>query len=299
MSSVVRSLNEKKLIQPPRWLPMNVQYEVIMGSVAYGVSSDTSDVDIYGWAIAPKEMTFPHLAGIIEGFGNQGQRFEQFQQHHIIDQGAEKEYDLGIFNIVKYFELARDGNPNIIDSLFVPQNCILTLTPIASMVREKRKLFLSKRCWKKFKGYAYGQVKHLDNKQPVGKRLETVEKYGFDVKFSYHIVRLLSEVEQILVKGDLDLQENNEQLKAIRRGDWTEQEVRDYFARKEMELETVYLNSKLPEEADESSLKNLLLDCLEAHYGSLDKAIVRQDEGVQALRDINSILERLKDKKIL
>ncbi len=26
-----------------------------MGSVAYGVSSDTSDMDVYGWAIPPTE----------------------------------------------------------------------------------------------------------------------------------------------------------------------------------------------------------------------------------------------------
>ena len=45
--------------QAARWLPGNVQYETIMGSVAYGVSSDTSDVDVYGWAIPPKDDLSP------------------------------------------------------------------------------------------------------------------------------------------------------------------------------------------------------------------------------------------------
>ena len=60
--STLQRLTDRGLVKPPRWLPANVQYETIMGSVAYGVSSDTSDVDVYGWAIPPKEDVFPHLA---------------------------------------------------------------------------------------------------------------------------------------------------------------------------------------------------------------------------------------------
>ena len=65
--STLQRLTDRGLVRPPRWLPANVQYETIMGSVAYGVSSDTSDVDVYGWAIPPKEDVFPHLRGEIPG----------------------------------------------------------------------------------------------------------------------------------------------------------------------------------------------------------------------------------------
>ena len=67
--STLQRLTDRGLIKPPRWLPGNVQYETIMGSVAYGVSSDTSDVDVYGWAIPPKDDVFPHLRGEMPGFG--------------------------------------------------------------------------------------------------------------------------------------------------------------------------------------------------------------------------------------
>ena len=70
--STLQRLTDRGLIKPPRWLPGNVQYETIMGSVAYGVSSDTSDVDVYGWAIPPKEDIFPHLRGEVLGFGTPG-----------------------------------------------------------------------------------------------------------------------------------------------------------------------------------------------------------------------------------
>ena len=45
--STLQRLADRGLARPPRWLPGNVQYETIMGSVAYGVSSDTSDVSAY------------------------------------------------------------------------------------------------------------------------------------------------------------------------------------------------------------------------------------------------------------
>ena len=83
--STLQRLADRGLIKPPRWLPGNVQYETIMGSVAYGVSSDTSDVDVYGWAVPRKEDVFPHLRGEIAGFGKPAERFEQYQEHHVED----------------------------------------------------------------------------------------------------------------------------------------------------------------------------------------------------------------------
>jgi hypothetical protein len=111
-------------------------------------------------------------------------------------------------------------------------------------------------------------------------------------KFAYHVVRLLNEVEQLLTEGDIDLMRNREQLKSIRRGEWTEQQVRDYFTRKEAELETLYQNSTLPVGPDEAQVKQLLLCCLEEHYGSLEKCVVNPDEAVQALREVAAVLER-------
>ena len=70
---------------------------------------------------------------------------------------------------------------------------------------------MEKACWPKFKGYAYAQLNKLKTKKPEGRRLATVEAHGMDVKFAYHVIRLISEVEQILTTGDLDLEANREQ----------------------------------------------------------------------------------------
>jgi predicted nucleotidyltransferase len=297
--TTLQRLTDRGLIKPPRWLPGSVQYETIMGSVAYGVSSDTSDVDVYGWAIPPKDDIFPHLRGEVPGFGTAKPRFQQYQEHHVHDGdalgGCGRDYDLTIYGIVKFFNLAMHNNPNIIDSLFTPVNCVLHSTRVGDIVRENRKLFLHKGAWSKFKNYAYAQLHKLSTKVPQGKRAELVVEHGHDTKFAYHVVRLILEVEQILVEEDIDLQRNNEQLKAIRRGEWTETYLREWFSQKQTELERVYSESKLRQAPDEERIRSLLLSCLEDHYGNLESCVVDPDRAVTALRNVQAELEKVRD----
>lgn len=100
-------LAEKQLLpDPPDFLADAVQYEVIMGSVAYGVSNDSPDMDIYAFAIPPKDMMFPHLRGEIPGFDECAVQFEQYQQHiQYADAlgGRGRVYDVMVYAIVKYF----------------------------------------------------------------------------------------------------------------------------------------------------------------------------------------------------
>ncbi|MFW6014809.1 MAG: DNA polymerase beta superfamily protein [bacterium] len=290
--SRVRELDSKKLITPPNHVVEGVQYEVMMGSVAYGVSNDTSDIDIYGFSIPPKEIIFPHLKGEILGFGRQTKRFEQYQQHHIYDSGPQKEYDITIYNIVKYFQLVMENNPNMIDSLFVPQRCVLYCTRIGEHVRSNRKVFLHKGGFHKFKGYAFSQLNKTKKKNPEGKRKEIVDKYGYDLKFATHLVRLLNEIEQILIEGDLDLERNREQLKSIRRGEWKLQEIEDYFTQKERSLEDLYSRSSLPYGPDEKTIKNILMECLEEYYGSLDNCIKKDSDSNMILNELKEIVRK-------
>ena len=297
--STLQRLADGGLVKPPRWLPTNVQYETIMGSVAYGVSSDTSDVDVYGWAIPPKDDVFPHLRGEVPGFGRPHDRFEQFQEHRVRDPdalaGHGRTYDLTVFGIVKFFHLAMDNNPNVLDSLFTPATCVLHSTRVGTLVRENRRLFLHRGAWPKFKGYAYSQLHKIGIKRPTGKRAELVAAHGYDTKFAYHVVRLLGEVEQILVEGDIDLQRDNDRLKAIRRGEWTEDRLRQWAADKEADLERAYAASRLPATPDEGRIKGLLLNCLEEHYGSLAGCVVEPDRAVAALRAVQAELDRVRD----
>jgi predicted nucleotidyltransferase len=295
--STVKDLTKKQLLHPPAFLPESVQYEVILGSFAYGVNSDSSDVDMYGFCIPDKRMIFPHLDGEIEGFGHPKNRFEQYQQHGVIDKsalgGAGREYDVTIYSIVKYFQLLLENNPNTVDTLFVPINCVVWSTPIGQLVREDRSIFLSKACWHKFKGYAYSQVNKMKIKEanPDSKRYESYQKHGYDVKFGYHVVRLIDEVEQILTLGDIDLMRAREQMKSVRRGEWTIEQIEDYFTQKERDLEALYHSSKLPHVPNEKKIKQLLLDCLEQHFGDLSNTVQVVNPAIKALRQIEEALQ--------
>lgn len=292
MASTIKRLEEKGLIKPPRWMAPNVQYEVMMGSICYGTSNDTSDVDIYSWAIPPSEVVFPHMAGYIQGFGKQPENFEQYQLHHIKD--GEKEYDITCYSIIKYFQLCMENNPNMIESLYVPQNCVLHCSPIADIVRSNRQMFLHKGAFFKYKSYGYNQLHKIRNKRDTeGKRKDLIEKYGFDTKFAAHAVRLVGYCSQILVSHDIDLQRDSEHLKAIRRGEVSEEDIYKWFNDKERELETLYTTSTLRHKPEEDRIKELLLSCLEHHYGSLSKAVINTDKNSVAIKQIREILDGL------
>lgn len=266
MSSVVQELYIRNVITPPKWLPLNIQYETEMGSQSYGVANDASDLDICGFAIPPLHDLFPHMSGEIAGFGVQHQRFEQYQEHHVVD--GESQYDLTIYSITKYFQLCMENKPNMIDSLFTDADSVRHLTAVGRIVRSNRKLFLHKGAYHKFRGYAYSQLNKMHNGRK-GKRSQMVEEYGFDLKFAYHLVRLALECEQILSTGDLNLRRDRELLKAIRRGEWTEPRIREWFSQKERHLEQLYERSPLPYGPDEKAIKRVLMNCLEEHYGRI------------------------------
>lgn len=386
MASIVRQLHEKNLINPPHYVVTETKYEVLMGSIAYGCSDTSkeskSDWDIYGFCIPNKDIIFSQLRGYIDGFGTKPVGFDQWEKHKIKDNSETKEYDISIYNIVKYFHLCLENNPNMIDSLFVPRRCVLFSSNIAELVRENRKLFLHKGCYHKFKSYAYSQLNKIENKSIVKfiqlchklnidynaitmeniviesenrcpnkmsyskensqlqgellkkfkylnkidkednkyklyesisdnefyelyrlykqcsvngnltNRIESINKYGYDVKFSYNVVRLLNECVMILVEQDLDLEINREQLKSIRRGEWKKEEIVQYFTEKEKELEKLYISSKLREFKEENKIKQLLINCLEMHFGSLNNVIVKDN----ALNDMINEIELVIDK---
>lgn len=266
MSSKIQQFAGKNGCMPPKWLSNNMIYEVIMGSFAYGTSEDGSDIDIYGVCIPPKQYIFP--TNVILHFGKQHQIFEVYTQHGINDDQKKKEYDFSVYNISKYFNLLMQNNPNIIDSLFVPENCITYTSYVGDLIRQNRHIFLHKGCRYKFSGYAFSQLSKL-SRNPIGKRKELVEKYGYDTKFATHIFRLLLECEQILTDGTLDLQLNKELLKSVRRGDLKKEEIEKWAVDKTRTIERLYETSKLPLKPDEDKIRNLLLDCLEHHYGSI------------------------------
>ena len=286
---IINDLKKSGLINPPNFVLTNTQFLALSGSTAYGVSGSVSDWDLVGICIPSKEELFQ--PGVIPGFGKQKKRFSTWQKHHI--NYNEKEYDITVYNIVDFFNLCMSANPNLIDIIYTPDNCVLYITSIGSIIRESRHLFLSKLCWPRFKGYAYQMLKKMEGKNPKkgSKRYELIEEFGYDTKYGYHLIRLLNEVEQILATGDLNLQLDKERLKAVRRGEWTIEQIKQFFTDKERDLEALYISSDLPYSPDENKIKALLIQCLELHYDDLSECIVVPGKAEAALRAIKEICD--------
>jgi predicted nucleotidyltransferase len=294
MASRVQMVKSKNLISPPKWLPPNIHYEVMAGSQSYNVQTADSDMDVVGFCIPPKDNIFPHLKGEILGFGNQTQRFDVWQEHHIIDKETDKEYDFSIYSIVKFFQLAMENNPNIIDVLHVPQHCVLFASSIGQMVRDNRSKFLHKGSYQKLRGYAYSQLHKIGTKANSAnpKRLASIEKHKYCTKFGYHIVRLVLQSEQILIEHELDIGKNAKILKAVRSGEWSEEKLRSWFDEKEKHLESLYVTSTLRHGPDEEFIKKLLLECLESHYGSLSDAVKMEVPVDRMISELKLVIEK-------
>ena len=153
---------------------------------------------------------------------------------------------------------------------------------------------MHKGAWYKYRGYANGQMSKIDKaaNRANPKRQESKEKYGYDVKFAYHVVRLFLECEQIMTSGTLRLDRDSKVYQAIRRGEWTLERLREWVEEKERSMETLYANSELPEKPDEKKIKTLLMECMEMHYGNLSEAVVEQDRHAKLVRELEEVMRK-------
>ena len=295
---LLQELGRMNLIHPPKFIYTNTCYLAIVGSESYGANlPGTSDQDIQGFCIPPKEDVFPHLRGEILGFGRQIQRFNDWQEHHIKDLSRDREFDFAVYSIVRFFHLAMENNPNILDIISVPENCIKHITSIGQLVRDNRRMFFHAGCWHKFRGYASAQMSKIESgaNRNNPKRAASIAQHGYPTKFLMHVCRLALECEQILLTGDLDLKRDSQFLLSIRRGEMSLEDGKKWWASKCRDLETAYANCKaVPLAPDEEKIKSLLLECLSIHYGDLSTAIKQNVPVDKIVADLQTIIHRYK-----
>lgn len=113
-----------------------IVFECISGSRSYGLDIATSDTDIKGVFILPKENFY--------GLG-------------YIEQVSNESNDIVFYELKRFFELLQRNNPNILELLSVPAECVLYRHPVFEAMQPE--LFLSKLCRQTFANYAYSQIK--------------------------------------------------------------------------------------------------------------------------------------------
>jgi len=113
-------------------------FEAKMGSYAYGTSLPTSDIDIRGVFIQP-------LKDIIK--------------YGYVEQVSDEKNDIIFYELKRFINLCEKNNPNILELLFAPKDCIIKTSEEWSMISEHASKFLTKSCRWTFGGYANEQIK--------------------------------------------------------------------------------------------------------------------------------------------
>lgn len=114
-------------------------FEAKMGSHAYGTNIETSDIDLRGVFIQPLEDIFRY------GF---------------VDQVADKTNDIVFYELKRFLNLVRKNNPNILELLNAPEDCVIRRSILYETYIEKyAKSFITKKCRHTFAGYAIEQIR--------------------------------------------------------------------------------------------------------------------------------------------
>lgn len=113
-------------------------FETIAGSHAYGTATETSDTDIRGIFM----LSLDDLMGL-----------------DYVSQVSDETNDTTYYEVGRFIELLYTNNPNIIELLNSPEDCVTKKDPIFDIILNERDKFLSKICKNTFGGYATQQIK--------------------------------------------------------------------------------------------------------------------------------------------
>lgn len=117
----------------------NIIFECISGSRMYSTHTKESDLDIRGVFILPNE--------------------EYLTLTDPIQQVSDDTNDITFYSLKRLFELLKSENPNMLELLYAPKDCIITCNPIMQKVIDNRHLFVSLKSYYTHTAYAFAQCK--------------------------------------------------------------------------------------------------------------------------------------------
>lgn len=206
-----------------------VIYRCIVGSRAYGLDSDESDIDRRGIYLPPAALHWS-LFGVPE----QLERDEE-----------------AYWEVQKFLALALKGNPNILECLHTP--LVEYAAPIAEELIAQRHIFMSKLLYQTYNGYVLSQFK---------KMRKHLEHYGsIRWKHAMHLIRLLISGISALETGTIlvAVGEHRAQLMKIRHEELTWDEVDAWRLTLHKQFDAAYRKTNLPERPDYEAANAFLI----------------------------------------
>jgi predicted nucleotidyltransferase len=182
--------------------------------------------------------------------------------------------DLVAYTLRKYLRLATKGNPTALLALFAPASDLLTTSELGDELRALGPRFLSREAAHRFLGFMRSQRDRLVNGgRAVPNRPELVERYGYDVKYASHALRLAMQGREITLHGRLSLPmpaAERERVLEVKRG-----EVRDLnlvlaeidSVADEVQSALDTGRTPLPESADIEQITSWSIDAHRRHWG--------------------------------
>lgn len=233
------------------WLEERTILLAPIGSYAYGTNVEDSDRDYKGVCIPPIDY-YLGLESFNEYNKSGGKNFRN----------QKDDMDMIIIHLNKFVKDAMLGVPNHIELLFVQAEDYLKVTPLGQKLIDHRHLFLTKRIYKKFGGYAHAQIRKLKIKRERNTgRQDLVQKYGYDTKFFMHSIRLLTSAIEILKTGDFSTYRPNRKLLLdCRNGKFTFAEAIEMVETYAQQLQVAFEKSELPDAPDDHQINQLLIE---------------------------------------
>jgi hypothetical protein len=201
----------------------HVIYRCVIGSQAYGLAGEGSDVDRRGFYLPPAER--------------------HWSLHGVPDQLEDDETQEVYWEIRKFLTMALKANPNVLECLYTP--LVETCAPLAAELRENRSRFLSKLIYQTYNGYVLSQFRKLEQD------LRTAGKIKW--KHAMHLIRLLLagivglEEGEIPVRVDGDLRER---FLAIKRGEVPWEEIDAWRLDLHKRFDRAFERTPLPDRPD-------------------------------------------------
>ena len=199
-----------------------VIYRCVVGSRAFGLAGEDSDIDRRGVYLPPADLQWS-LYGAPEQLEN-----EATQECY--------------WELRKFLILALKANPNILECLYTP--LVETAAPIAQELLAMREIFLSKLVYQTYNGYVMSQFKKLEQ--------DLRSTGAIKWKHATHLIRLLMSGVTVLKEGfvPVNVAEHRDLLLAIKRGEMEWDEVNRLRLDLHKRFDEAFADTKLPERPD-------------------------------------------------
>lgn len=208
-----------------------VLYRCIVGSRAYGLEHEGSDVDRRGFFLPPAALHWS-LYGVPEQLENEA---------------TQETY----WELEKFLHLALKANPNILECLYTP--LVEHATDLTRELLDMRAAFLSRLAYQTYNGYVLSQFKRLEQ--------DLRTRGTIQWKHAMHLVRLLLSGITILREGHVPVRvdEHREEMLAIKRGERTWEEVDAWRLALHREFDAAFVRTTLPAQPDFARANDFLL----------------------------------------